>query len=273
MCKACELDPLQELTCPEQLPGSLRQIYLFEKLEEVQLAEIAAGLTTIELTEGRWLHRQGDDAEHFYLVQEGQIALFRQSLGGRESIVAIVGENELFTEELVFREDPRYDLHARAIGDAKVVSFESSVMRKFIMDSTPLCLQLMETLNRRQQVLLDHIERLTLFDATQRVLAYLLDQVEAVPKPQPVKLSVPKSTLASHLSIQPETLSRALAKLRECNYLREEGAELVLDAPAHLLADLACSRCSLRSWGCPGPDRLSSEPPAEGRFELDTSSL
>jgi len=80
-----------------------------------------------------------------------------------------------------------------------------------------------------------------------------------VPRPQPVQLAVPKATLASHLSIQPETLSRALAKLRDCNYLREEGANLVLDAPEHLLAELACARCSLRAWGCPGPKRLAMD--------------
>ena len=260
MCKACELDPLQELTCPEQLPGSLRQIYLFEELEEVQLAEIAGGLQTTDLPDGQWLHRQGESADRFFLVQEGQVALFRQSLGGRESIVAIVGENELFAEELMIREEPRYDLHARAIGDAKVVGFDSRSMRRFVEGSTALCLRLMETQTRRQQVLLDHIERLTLFDATQRVLAYLLDQVEAVGRPQQIRLSVPKSTLASHLSIQPETLSRAFAKLRDSNVLREVGATLVVDAPEHLLADLACSRCSLRSWGCPGPDRPPHRP-------------
>ena len=263
MCTACELDPLQELTCPEQLPGSLRQIYLFEDLEETDLATIAADLKTVELQDGRWLYRQGEEADRFFLVQNGQVALFRQSLGGRESIVAILGENELFAEDLVSLDDPRYDLHARAIDDATVISFESAALRKLIHGSTGLCLRLLETQNRRQRVLLDHIERVTLFDATQRVLAYLLDQVEADSRPQPVRLTVPKSTLASHLSIQPETLSRALAKLRECNYLREEGATLVLHAPVELLAELACSRCSLRTWGCPGPDRLpaaSAEP-------------
>lgn len=260
MCNACEFDPLEELTCPQQLPGSLRRIHLFEDLEDDALAAIAAGLATIELPDGRWLYRQGEDAKRFYFVQRGRIALFRQSLGGRESIVAIVGENELFADELVFAEEPRYDLHARAVGTTQLVSFESSAMRRLVLGSTALCLRLLETQNRRQGVLLDHIERLTLFDATQRVLAYLLDQVEADPRAvsraQPVRLSVPKSTLASHLAIQPETLSRAFAKLRECNYLREEGSALVLDAPDDLLAGLACSRCSLSSWGCPGPNRL-----------------
>jgi len=219
MCNACESNPLQEITCPEQLPGSLRRLYLFKGLSDAELGRIATGLKTLDLEEDRWLYRQGDAADHFYLVKSGQIALFRQSPSGRESIVAILSENELFAEDIVFQADAQYDLHARSIGKARVVRFDSAPLRSLVPGSIDLCRRLLETQHRRQQVLLDHIERLTLFNATQRVLAYLLDQVEAVPKPQPVELSVPKSTLASHLSIQPETLSRALAKLRDCNYL------------------------------------------------------
>ena len=122
----------------------------------------------------------------------------------------------------------------------------------------------MTTLHRRQQMLLDHIERVTLQDATRRLVAYLLDRAGSVSGPKRLRLSVPKSTLASHLSIQPATLSRILTRLKECHYLREEGDSLLLLEPQDLRSGHGCSMCHLRYWGCPGPGELVPEFPGLG---------
>ncbi len=261
MCRACATDHAAELVCEERLPSYLRQTYLFRDLTDGQLAEVVAESRTLELADGRWLYRQGEPAERFYIVREGQIALFRQSAEGRESIIAIVGADEVFAEELLVVAEARYDLNARAVGDSTLVSVDRRAFRSFVEGSASLGFRLMGTLYRRQQMLLDHVERLTLQDATQRLMAYLLDQVGSdetgdASGAKRLRLALPKSTLAAHLSIQPETLSRILARLKECEYLQEEGETLVVRAE-ELRAGLRCSLCDLR-WGCPGPEHLTS---------------
>ena len=256
MCRACTTDPVMARTCPERVRDDLRRIYLFETLDDATLDNVIAGARSIDVEDGRWLYRQGDPAEHFFLVRVGQVALFRQTEDGRETIIAIVGADEAFAEELLLVEDPSHDLNAKAIGDCSVIAFESSSLRTHLQSSSSLCFKIASTLHRRQQMLFDQIERLALHDATERVMAYFLDQVGDASGTQQVELSIPKNTLAAHLSIQPETLSRSLARLRECQFLEQHGDSLVLVHTDELRKGLKCAHCSIRSWGCPGPEYL-----------------
>lgn len=254
MCLACAEDLAAALACPEHLTDYLRRSYLFRDLGEDQLDEVVAGVETVSLADGRWLYRQGDAAKRFYIVREGKIALFRQSAEGKECIIAILGADEVFGEELVFLPAAEHDLNARAIGDTTLLSLDRDTVRSFLDETPALGRRVMATLHRRQQMLLDHIERLTLQDATQRLMAYLLAQVREETGIQRLELALPKSTLAAHLSIQPETLSRILTRLKECDYLREDDDALIVHSES-LRAGLSCTTCHLR-WGCPGPEKL-----------------
>lgn len=256
MCRDCLDDESATLVCAERLPDYLRRRNLFTDLSQQQLTTVVERSRTVRLAADRWLYRQGDPADRFFVVRQGQIALFRQSSEGRESIIAIVGPDEIFCDELIFVPEARHDLNARSVGGTILLSLDRELFRSFLEDSPRLGLRLLATLYRRQLMLLDHIERLTLQDATQRLMAYLLDRVGDGAGPQRLELSLPKSTLAAHLSIQPETLSRILGRLKECEYLREEGEVLVVQ-PEELRAGLGCSRCPHR-WGCPGPEQLAT---------------
>ncbi|MCP4201442.1 MAG: Crp/Fnr family transcriptional regulator [bacterium] len=261
MCIACVDDHAAELVCEERLPDYLRQTHLFQDLTDRQIEEVVAGTRITNLEDGHGLFSQGDSARWFYVLRAGHIALFRQSAEGRESIIAIVGPDEVFGEELLFLESASHDLNARAVGECTLLCIDRQRFRSFLKSSPSLGFRLMGTLYRRQKLLLDHIERLTLQDATQRLMAYLLDQVGDDGGPQRLELALPKGTLAAHLSIQPETLSRILTRLKECDYLHEEGDALIVQTEA-MRAGLMCQRCEQR-WGCPGPGRLYRDPGAE----------
>ncbi len=270
MCIACVDDYAAALVCEERLPDYLRKIYLFQDLADDQIDKVVSGLRSTHLEEGRNLFRQGDPGRWFYVLREGHIALYRQSAEGRESIFAIVGPDEVFGEELLFLENASHDLNARAVGDCTLLCIDRKHFRSFLESSPSLGFRLMSTLYRRQRLLFDHIERLTLQDATQRLMAYLLDQVSTEGGPQRLELALPKNTLAAHLAIQPETLSRILARLKQCDYLHEEGDALVVQTEA-MRAGLMCERCEQR-WGCPGPGRLHGDPePATSKDALPGS--
>ena len=256
MCRACVDDESAFLFCAERLPDYLRRQHLFGELTEAQLAAVVERSRTVRLVDDEWLYRRGDRADRFFVVREGQIALFRQSSEGRESIVTIVGPDEVFGDELVFLARATHDLNARSVGASVLLSLDRAGFRSYLAGSPALGLRLLGTLHRRQKMLLDHIERLTLQDATQRLMAYLLDRVGNGQGPQRLELSLPKSILAAHLSIQPETLSRILGRLKECEYLREEGEALIVQSE-QLRAGLGCSQCPHR-WGCPGPEQMAT---------------
>lgn len=242
------------MTTSTENPSSLRDIYLFADLTEEQLGAVVDRSTEIRVPAGNWLFSQGEEARSFFLVEEGQIALFRQSVEGEEKIFTVLESRDTFAEGTLFRRHATHSLHARALRDSRLLAFDRSHFRGYLGESVELCFKLMSTLHRREQLLLDEVEQLTLQNATQRLVGHLLQQIGDRSGPQRVELSIPKHILAARLSIKPETLSRILGRLRECSYIREDGDSIVLPDPDNLRMALRCFLCGGRSWGCPGPE-------------------
>jgi CRP-like cAMP-binding protein len=250
---ACATDPIATLTCHERIPDYLRRLYLFGDLEDHRLEALAATARSVELDDGEWLFRQGEEARSCYVVRSGEIALFLLSREGKESVVTLVGADEMFAEELVSLEQANHDINAQAVGPCTVLALDRSELRSLLLETPELALRLLSTLHRRQRILIEHVQCLTLRDATDRVLHYLLQQA-GKDGTHKIRLRVPKKTLASHLSIQPETLSRVLKRLKAHDHVGEEGESLVVDT-RRLSQALGCESCSARFWGCPGPEQ------------------
>jgi CRP-like cAMP-binding protein len=78
-------------------------------------------------------------------------------------------------------------------------------------------------------MLVNQIESLTLQNATYRLVAYLLEEIPRDVRTSPeVQLTTPKGVIASRLAIQPETLSRILAKLRQGGLIEVHGNHITI---------------------------------------------
>lgn len=251
MCRACAESERAALLCAEQIPDYLARLPLFRRLGRDEIAHLAKAARIRQLVDGEWLFRRGESADRLFVVREGQMALFRQSRDGRESIVAVVGVDEVFGEEQVVLDQAERDMHARSIGDCALLFWSSRQLRELLETSPQLARSLLQTAHRRQRVLLDQIERLSLEDACGRLVSFLLSEVGEAVGSRRIRLPLPKHTLAAHLAIQPETLSRTLARLKARGLIEEHGDSLLLDVD-RLRAGRLCE-CHDRSWGCPGP--------------------
>lgn len=247
------------MLCRGSISEYLGQLPLFQDLSAEQLGLVSQAAVADELFDGEWLFRQGDPARHVYVIGEGQVALLRQSLDGRESILALVGNDETLGEELLTLDQVSRDVSARAVGDCALVRIDREVFRRAVEQSADLARVLLQTVHRRQRMLIDHIERLSFQDAGGRVVNYLLSLIGEAVGAQRIRLPVPKRDLAAHLAIQPETLSRVLSRLKRNGFLREEKGWLVVDAD-QLRSHLHCEDCEQNCWGCPKVDVALVQP-------------
>jgi CRP/FNR family transcriptional regulator len=241
------------MVCRGSVSEYLGQLALFRDLSQEQLARVARAARPGEFEDGQWLFRQGEEAGDVYVIAEGQIALLRHSLSGKESIVALVGADEVLGEEMLYQDNATRDVSARSIGDCVVVAIDRQVFANVVEESSALSRWLLQTVHRRQKMLIDHIERLSVQDAGGRVLDYLLSHVGEQAGSQRLELPIAKRDLAAHLAIQPETLSRVFARMKGRGLLREDGAVMVLDVD-ELRAHRSCTTCERNCWGCPRSD-------------------
>jgi len=212
----------------------LRRAYLFSELDGAQLAEAMREMRLIELDKGERLFEQGDPARRFFVVRRGLIKLYRLSPEGHEKIIELIAPGQSFAEALMFMAANGYPVHAEAVEITELFSFDNEVYKALLRDSVESCFRLMAGMSMRLHKQINEIDRLTLHNATYRLVAYLLQELpEDVVASPDVQLTTAKSVIASRLSIQPETFSRILARLSRDGLIEVEGNRVLLrDIPA-----------------------------------------
>ncbi|HEX9812928.1 MAG TPA: Crp/Fnr family transcriptional regulator [Burkholderiales bacterium] len=209
---------------------ALRHAYLFAQMPDDALQTLCAGMQEIRLATGEGLFRHGQPAERFFYVHDGLIKLFRLSPDGGEKIIEIIRPGETFAEAVMFMGPRgRYPVSAAAVADSVLLAFSQKSYLGLLRESPDLCFALLASMSRRLHMLVNQIESLTLQNATYRLVAYLLEQIPSGVKASPeVQLTTPKSAIASRLAIQPETLSRILARLRDGGFIDVQGTHITV---------------------------------------------
>jgi len=208
---------------PTQLPrlqidlDALRQSFLFADLDTEQFLRVSTGCRLVELRDGEYLFEQGRPAKEFFLLRSGQIKLTRVSAEGDEKVFDIVNPGQTFAEAVMFLGgDIGYPVNGSAVAASQVYCFDGSVFLDVLGGSVDTCFRLMARMSQRLHWQVNEIDRLTLHNATYRLVTYLLEQLprDSLGRPQ-VQLMTPKNVIASRLSIQPETFSRILGRLEQ----------------------------------------------------------
>lgn len=204
----------------------LRQAPLFSGLSDAQLRRVMQRAVTVRLDEGQWLFGQDEPAARFYFVRSGQMRLFRLSAEGGEKIIELVGPGQTFAEALMFMGTGTYPVCAAALGPAQLVSIDAGDFAAMLKESPESCFALLGDLSKRLHALIAEIDNLTLHSAGGRVARWLLAQIP--PERTELALDVRKATLASRLSIKPETWSRITRRLAEQGIIVVDGHRIRL---------------------------------------------
>ena len=185
----------------------------------------------VTLSDGEGLFEAGMPADKFYLVQKGQIKLYRLSMDGNEKVIELTKPNHTFAEALMFMEEPSYPVSAMAMGEVELLAFENKAFLALLRKSVDTCFRLMGDMTMRLHHLIKEIDDLSLQTASGRVAGFLCSKLmEADEMHIEFDLDTPKGVLASRLSVKPETFSRILHTFTDQGLIRVSGAHIeVLD--------------------------------------------
>lgn len=192
----------------------LQQGYLLALLTPEELEQVIHHASVRTLTPGEKLFDQNEPCTHFFFMISGIVKLFRTAPTGEEKVIELIRNWQFFAEAVMFM-GGQYPVHAQAVEASRLVVLDASHFLGLVRSNSDVCLRLLSGMSRRMHGLINEIDNLTLHSGAQRVIRYVLDQLpQGVAASPSVRLLVPKHVIASRLGIQPETLSRILAKLR-----------------------------------------------------------
>jgi len=207
----------------------LQQGYLLALLTPEELDQVIQHASVRTLAPGEKLFDQNEPCTHFFFMLSGIVKLFRTAPTGEEKVIELIRNRQFFAEAVMFM-GGQYPVHAQAVEASRLVVLDASHFLGLVRSNSDVCLRLLSGMSRRMHGLINEIDNLTLHSGAQRVIRYVLDQLpQGVAVSPSVRLLVPKHVIASRLGIQPETLSRVLAKLRSDRLIDVHDDTIVLN--------------------------------------------
>jgi len=203
----------------------LRTMPLFKDMGQCKRDLIADKSHFINLKKGDFLVHKGDSCTGFYITVYGNIKISFISMAGKEHVVRIVGPGQSFSEAMMFLEQPS-PTTVQTITDAKVLFVPRSVIFQCVSDDATCMNSMLAGLSREILLLGSELESLTLDSSQQRVIKCLLQYLRPENtkfSKSSVELPASKSTIALHLNLAPETLSRVLHRLSKKELIQVEG--------------------------------------------------
>ncbi len=177
--------------------------------------------------------RVGDVCDAFHVVIVGQIKLYVSSPSGQEKVIEIIGPGHSFAEAIMFLEMP-YFLNVQALCDTLLMRVSREIVFKEIEQDPKFALRMLAGISRRLHGLVQDVEGYALCSGAQRLIGYLLRDVDDLDLAQDrvvtVSLPVSKATIASRLSLTPEYFSRVLHELETEHLIEIDKREIrILD--------------------------------------------
>ncbi|QQX81431.1 Crp/Fnr family transcriptional regulator [Shewanella sp. KX20019] len=211
------------------MPESI--ISLLDKQQKKQLFE---SRKKVEYSSGYQLFNQGDSADNMYLVDKGKVSIYRLMPNGDEKLFKVFLAGELIAEMAMFMQPRTYPMSARIEQDSELSAFCYQSILSIVSSSPEVSVKVMAFMSNKICQLMDTMNILTQVNANQRLVMKLADIYRSQNiKQGRVSLLVTKKLLATQLGMTPETLSRAIKKLKAGGHIIESGNNMTLiDIPS-----------------------------------------
>ncbi|MEZ5524288.1 MAG: Crp/Fnr family transcriptional regulator [Pseudomonadales bacterium] len=191
-----------------------KQADLFQGLSLERIEPLLSSSRICSVDRGAVIIKQGDTVKYLYLLIEGSVRLYRTNRTGKEVSISMLKAGDTFMESVLFMDGPS-PVRAKALNACKFFLVPAATLRQQIRNERSLGTNLLRIIARHYQNAIQQIESVATKPPLDRLGYYLLKlYMEQNPHGPYVDLLFPKTSIASHLGMTPETFSRSIRKLR-----------------------------------------------------------
>jgi len=206
----------------------IKGIPLFNQLPDKVAQELLANAHPKDFPKGKVLFLRGEPAETFYIVLSGWVKVYRETAEGDEAVIGVFTEGECLAEAAAFL-GHTYPASAQVAEDARLLPVLSGPFRNHVAKMPEIAMNMLASMSKRMHHLVKEVEQLKTSSATGRVVDFLLKRCPVDSGPAVVALPYDKTLISRRLGIQPESLSRILAKLRKVGVKTEQNRIVIAD--------------------------------------------
>jgi CRP/FNR family transcriptional regulator, dissimilatory nitrate respiration regulator len=213
-------------------PASLRSVPLFAALSAATLDGLLRQCSKLRRRAGTVLFGPAQPAERFFVVLKGRVKVYKLSPRGDGQVLHIFGPGEALAEAAVLA-GGNYPAFAEVIEDADLLAVGRKELRRAVAADPELALGMLAGMAAKLIEFARLIEDLSLKDVPARLAAALL-RMSRQAGGATFRLEQTKRDLAGQIGTVPETLSRALGRLRAAGLVRVRGRQITILDPQGL---------------------------------------
>lgn len=193
--------------------GIIKRTPLLMDLPEPALKRLMEEAHVVEFPRSKMLFLRGEPANYIYLLLDGWVKVYCDTPDGEQTVIGILKPGETVAEAAIFL-GRDYPASAEVVSDARLLEIPSEVLLNMLREDGELGIRMLGTLSQRLRGLVLHIEQIQARSTPQRLGEFLLGLCTQTQGSITLDLPYDKSLVAARLGMKPESLSRALAKLR-----------------------------------------------------------
>lgn len=208
----------------------LRHVPLFSDLTETELSFISERAVPRKYAPGELLFNEGDPCAGLFVIENGNVRIFKSSAAGREQVLAIDGPGSSVAELPVF-DGGKYPASAAAVNDLAVLFVSRQDFHSLCLAHPQVALKVLRIVGKRLRGLVAIIEELSFTTVRSRLISLLVKFArEQAKSAGPVTITLPSSNqeLAAHIGTVRELVSRNLSRLQAEGLIRIDGREVTI---------------------------------------------
>jgi CRP/FNR family cyclic AMP-dependent transcriptional regulator len=203
---------------------SPRRAPLPRDLTDAVLSAVGRATVTRLYRAGGIICYEGDPTQAAYVIECGQVRVYRTALSGREQVLAVLGEGDAFNAAPVFQQDGINRSTVQALTDASVFVLQPDELLAAVRRSPDLALALLRHFANRLDDLAGLVEDLSLRSVRGRLARFLLRSADGGAAAR----RWTQDEMASQLGSVRDVIGRSLRALEDEGLVRIDRHRIVL---------------------------------------------
>jgi CRP/FNR family transcriptional regulator, cyclic AMP receptor protein len=209
----------------------LKKLTFFSELQEQDLEKIANISIERNYKKNMLIFMEDEPGEAFYYIKSGKVKIFRTYEDGREYIIHIFGEGDIFGEATLFN-NINYPASALVYEDASIGIIKNSDLEKLVMQNSELSLKLIKLFAKKIIFAHQKIKDLTFNDVFSRTASQLIKLAKEyglkTEKGTIIKIQLSRQELAEMVGTTRETISRVIGKFKKEKSISESNDNILI---------------------------------------------
>jgi CRP/FNR family transcriptional regulator len=209
---------------------TLRRVPVFSGLEEHELQFLAQRAVPRHYSAGEMIFSEGDPCGGLYVIEAGNVRIFKSSASGREQVLAIESAGGSIAELPVF-DGGNYPASASAVGETTVLFVSKNDFQALCLEHPRVALKVLRVVGSRLRRLVGIVEELSFTTVHQRLSAFLCRQAATGKRTAAgIEITLPTSNqeLAAQIGTVRELVSRNLSRLQAQGLIQMDGRQVVI---------------------------------------------